>query len=173
MSMSEITEGVARRLRMRGYDAVPGSWDGLDDAAAITEFVAVNAIFVIGWRYPGGEWQWDDRPAYLIDKGADPRSRVTHPPYFDSSHRWDWIPSRPGKAEEHPDDAAAAIRLAEWVQQRLPAPRRPDVLLFWHPNDVEHPAQPGAESNLNPSFQVWPWTEDWERAWAEAEAGES
>lgn len=165
--MSDITEDIARRLRVRGYDAAPERWDAIDNDAPPTELVAVNAVLVIGWRYPDGDWKWDDRPSYLVDNGAGPLTQAANPPYNNSSHRWQWLPSRLSKPEEHPRDDATATQLATWVQRRLPLPWRPDVLLFWHPNDLTHTPELAAELNLPLSRRTWPWTADWEKAWAD------
>jgi hypothetical protein len=156
--MSVITEEIAARLRRRGYDASHGSWEALEAGTRATDFVVVNAITVIGWRYPTGDWLWDDRPAYLVDKGADPLRRFTQPPYFDSSHRWEWLPSSPRAREEHPRDNATAAQLARWIAKRLPAPSRPVPVLYRHPRQGA-PYPPG----------TWPWTSDWEKAWADAD----
>jgi hypothetical protein len=154
--MSVITEEVAARLRRRGYDATHGSWDALEAVTQATDFVVVNAITVIGWRYPTGDWLWDDRPAYLVDKGPDPLRRLTQPPYFDSSHRWEWLPSSPHAREQRPRDNATAAQLAWWIAKRLPAPSRPITVLYRHPRE-------GGRDTAG----TRPWTSDWEKAWAD------
>ena len=78
--MRVITEDVAARLRRRGYDAAHGRWETIHGATETTDFIVVNAVTVIGWRYPDGDWLWDDRPAYLVDKGVDPLRRSAQQP---------------------------------------------------------------------------------------------
>ena len=136
--MTVITEDVAARLRRRGYDAAHGRWADIHGATETTDFVVINAVTVIGWRYPDGDWSWDDRPAYLVDKGVDPLRRRAQQPYFDTSHRWEWLPSRPNAREEHPRDNATAGQLSRWIIKRLPPPTRPICVLYHHPDDHQH-----------------------------------
>jgi len=167
--MSVITEDIAARLRARGYDATHGSWDIGESLSETTDFVVVSAILIVGWRYPGndGDWKWDDRPAYLIDKGVDPPDRDTQSPSSGSWRRWEWVPSRPGAPIEHPRDNATTEQLALWVHNRLPTPDSPTVLLYRHPRDYAHNPDLSAELDGYPRPSTWPWTADWEKAWAE------
>jgi hypothetical protein len=167
--MSVLTEDVAARLRLRGYDAAHDRWTAFEGATQAMDYVIVNAVTVIGWRYPTGDWAWEDRPAYLVDNGIDPHRRSTQPPRFDSPQRWEWLPSAPGAPCEHPRDNASAAQLAAWTAARLPAPSQPMCILLRHPNDASNQAEPGTGLPSDCRPVSWPWTSDWEQAWAEAD----
>jgi hypothetical protein len=171
--MTVITEDVAARLRRRGYDATHGRWETIHGATETTDFVVVNAVTVIGWRYPDGDWLWDDRPAYLVDKGVDPLRRSAQQPYFNTSHRWEWLPSRPNAPEEHPRDSATATQLSRWIIKRLPPPTRPICVLYHHPDDHEHNPDLAVQIGAGIGPTTWPWTSDWEKAWAAADQAPS
>jgi hypothetical protein len=164
--MSLLTEDVAARLRQRGYDAVYGRGTVSDTATDPSDFVIINAIVVIGWRYPHGDWHWDDRPAYFIDHGTDEPPERTPPPGSARTYRFDWLPSVPGSAVEHPCGTTSAAHLTRWIATRLPPPARPEVLLLHHPSDPAcQPDHAGPRSI--PRASTWPWTADWEAAWAD------
>ena len=165
--MSVITEDVVARLRLRGYDAAHERWSAIEGATPATDYVIVNAVTVIGWRYPTGDWAWDDRPVYLIDNGADPYRRATQPPHLETYQRWEWLPSHPGAPREHPRDSASAAELAAWIAARLPAPSQPRCILLRHPHDASTHSDPAAGTRSHPGPISWPWTSDWEQAWAD------
>lgn len=165
--MTTITAGVATLLTDVGYDASP-DWDAVG-ANPETAFVVVRAVAVVGWRYPNGKWFWEDRSAMLIDKGLDPGSRFSQPPYFDTAHRWEWLPSRPSAPEEHPCDTANAAELSEWVSARLPAPTTPICLLYHHPDDSELNRDLAYEMTEGPERTLWSWPPNWYEAWAEVD----
>jgi len=167
--MSVITEHVAAMLRLRGYDAAHDRWTAVEGVTQATDYVIVNAVTVIGWRYPTGDWAWDDRPAYLVDHGVDPRRRLTQPPHVHRSQRWEWLPSQPGAPDEHPRDSASAAQLAAWLATRLPAPSHPLCVVLRHPNDAKNHCDLAAARRSHPRPGIWPWTSDWEQAWADAD----
>jgi hypothetical protein len=167
--MSVITEDVAAQLRLRGYDAAHDRWPTVEGVTQATDYVVVNAVTVIGWRYPTGDWAWDDRPSYLVDHGVDPPRRSPQPPHFESSQRWEWLPSQPGAPHEHPRDSASAAQIAAWIATRLPAPSQPICILLRHPNDARNQSDPAAATRSHPRPVSWPWTSDWEQAWADAD----
>jgi hypothetical protein len=173
--MSAITTEVAALLRQRGYDASAGHWDGVGDSHPPTDFVIVRAVAVVGWRYPNGQWFWQDRAALLVDNGLDPLCRFAQPPYFDTAHRWEWLPARPSAPEEHPRDTASTAQLSKWMTKRLPLPTTPTCLLYPHPDENERNPDLAAEMCVGlgrgpgPQPTVWSWAPDWYQAWAEVD----
>jgi hypothetical protein len=167
--MSALTEDVASRLRQHGYDAVRDRWTAIEGVMQATDYVLVNAVTVVGWHYPTGDWARDDRPAYLVDHGVEPVHLSTQPPHGHNSHRWEWLPSRPGAPREHPLDNASAAQLAVWIATRLPPPSQPTCILLRQPDDAGNHPDPATAARSQPGPVSWAWTSDWEQAWAEAD----
>lgn len=169
-----VADAVAAHLRSHGYDATSRHYDAVEYRNAACDLVMIRAVTVIGWRYPDGTWIWDDREAVLYDKGADPAARWDQPPYFDSEHRWEWLPGR-HSPEEHPPDNADAAQLTKWLLARLPKPTQPMCLMYHHPDDVDYNPDLGAEMSRGPdegpgpSSTTWSWPPDWIGAWNDAE----
>ena len=120
-------------------------------------------------RTPAGRRGGTTGIVAVLGWSQSPLSRFAQPPYFDIDHRWEWLPSRTGAAEEHPCDTSSAAELSEWIIARLPSPATPTCLLYHHPDEDERNHDLAAEVREGPEHTVWSLAPNWYRAWAEVD----
>lgn len=128
--LDEVTAAqIAEELRALGYDARAHTRSPHDQEDQYESGVLIHAVYVEGWRYPDGRWEFIQRPAELIER--DPLNRDT---------RLLVVPNEAtgGGGRYDVPDYGSASAIAAWVAHWLPAPNKPCSGLFRHFNDLDY-----------------------------------